>query len=64
MALSKIELKLIDEKGNYSIAHIEYKGYVDMMENHDVSLLDDVLKVMVKDYNTKGKTEFTSDIKQ
>ena len=64
MGLSKIELKLIDDKGNYSIAHIDYKGYVDMLTNHKVSMLDDVMKVMVEDYNTKGKTEFTSDIKQ
>ena len=26
--ISKIEIKLVDDEGNYSIAHIDYKGYM------------------------------------
>ena len=64
MGLSKIELKLIDDDGNYSKATIEYPGYINMQAEHNVNMVVDVLNHMVWEYETKGKTEFTSDIKQ
>lgn len=55
--LSKIELKLIDDEGNYSIAHIEYKGFVDMLMNHKIDMVHDALEAMVDSYSVNGKME-------
>lgn len=55
--LSKIELKLIDDEGNYSIAHIDYKGYINMLANHDINMVHDALEGMVVDYRVNGKME-------
>lgn len=55
--ISKIELKLIDDKGNYSVAHIDYKGCVDMQTKHGVNMVTDVLNHMVLEYLNKGKME-------
>ena len=57
--LSKIELKLIDDKGNYSIAHIDYKGYINMLANHDINMVHDALEGMKVDYRVNGKMEIT-----
>lgn len=57
--LSKIELKLIDDKGNYSVAHIDYKGFVDMLMNHKIDMVHDVIQKMVDDYSVNGKMEIT-----
>lgn len=55
--LSKIEIKLVDEEGNYSIAHINYKGFVDTLINHKIDIVHDALEAMVNNYNAKGKME-------
>jgi predicted aconitase len=60
--INKIELKLVDDKGNYSIAHIGYKGYIDMLAKHNVNMVVDVLDHMVLEYEQKGKMEIKFDI--
>jgi hypothetical protein len=60
--IDKIELKLIDDKGNYSIAHIDYKGFVDMFMEHQIDMVHDSLQAMVDDYSVNGKMEI--DIKK
>jgi hypothetical protein len=55
--LSKIEIKLVDDEGNYSIAHINYKGFVDTLMNHKIDIVHDALEAMVNNYSTKGKME-------
>ena len=59
--LNEIQIKLIDEKGNYSIAHIDYKGYVDMLVEHNIDMMHDALQAMVEDYSQKGHTEIKKD---
>ena len=56
--LNKIEVKLINEDGSYSIAYVDYNGYVNMLEKHKISMLDDVLEAMVKSYKIDGKMDF------
>jgi hypothetical protein len=58
--INEIELKLIDDKGNYSIAHIDYKGYMDMQTNHNVNMVVDVLNHMVLEYESKGEMEINT----
>jgi hypothetical protein len=60
--INKIELKLIDDKGNYSIARIDYKGFVDTLTKHNVDIVKDALDAMVKDYIKTGKMEIKSDV--
>jgi head-tail adaptor len=60
--IDKIELKLIDDKGNYSIAHIDYSGYTKMLITHEVDMVHDVLDSMIENYIEKGKMEI--DIKK
>jgi hypothetical protein len=55
--LSKIEIKLIDDEGNYSIAYIDYKGYMNMLFNHKIDMVHDALEGMVVDYRVNGKME-------
>ena len=55
--ISKIEIKLVDDEGNYSIAHIDYKGYINMLANHDINMIHDALEGMVVDYKVNGKME-------
>ena len=55
--LTRIELKLIDDEGNYSIANIDYKGYMNMLANHDINMVHDALEGMVVDYRVNGKME-------
>jgi effector-binding domain-containing protein len=55
--LSKIEIKLVDDEGNYSIAHVNYKGFVDTLKEHNIDIVHDALEAMVNNYNTKGKME-------
>jgi len=55
--LSKIEIKLIDDQGNYSIAHIDYVGFVNTLMNHDIDMVHDALEAMVNDYSVNGKME-------
>lgn len=59
--LAKIEIKLIDDKGNYSIAHIDYGGYVDMFVEHDINMVHDALQAMVEDYIKAGKLDIKKD---
>ena len=60
--INEIELKLIDDKGNYSIAHIDYKGFINMFMEYQIDMVHDSLQAMVDDYNEKGKMEI--DIKK
>jgi hypothetical protein len=60
--LSKIEIKLVDDEGNYSIAHINYKGFVDTLMNHNVDIVGDALEAMVNNYSTKGRMEIIKGI--
>ena len=55
--IKEIELKLIDDKGNYSIAHIDYKGFIDMFMEHQIDMVHDSLQAMVDDYSVNGKME-------
>jgi hypothetical protein len=57
--LNKIEIKLIDDKGNYSVAHIEYGGYVDMFVKYDINMVHDALQAMVNDYVRLGKLDIS-----
>jgi hypothetical protein len=59
--LSKIEIKLVDEEGNYSIAHVNYKGFVDMLMNHSIDIVGDALDAMVNNYSTKGRMEIKAE---
>jgi hypothetical protein len=59
--LSKIELKLIDDEGNYSVAHIDYVGFVNTLMNHDIDMVNDALEAMVNDYSVNGKMEISKD---
>lgn len=59
--LSKIEVKLIDNAGNFSKATIEYDGYVTGKAEHDFNLVEDVIKQMVIEYEeTKHKIPKTN----
>ena len=53
--ISKIELKLIDEDGNYSSSNIDYKGYNAMLRIHNINMLVDVMNSMVEEYNKQNK---------
>jgi hypothetical protein len=55
--ISKIEIKLVDEEGNYSIAYIDYKGYMNMLFNHKIDMVHDALEGMVVDYRVNGRME-------
>lgn len=55
--LSKIEIKLIDNEGNYSVAHIDYRGFIDTLYGHGIHLIDDAFKSMVAEYDKRGKLE-------
>jgi hypothetical protein len=55
--LSRIEIKLVDDEGNYSIAHVNYKGFVDTLMNHKIDIVHDALEVMVNNYNVNGRME-------
>jgi len=55
--LSKIEIKLVDDEGNYSIAHVNYKGFVDTLKEHNIDIVHDALEAMVNNYSAKGKME-------
>ena len=59
--LSKIEIKLVDDEGNYSIAHVNYKGFVDTLKEHNIDIVHDALEAMVNNYNTKGKMEIKAE---
>ena len=59
--LNKIEIKLVDNEGNYSIAHIEYDGYVEMLLNYDIDMVHDALQAMVNDYVRLGKLDIKKD---
>lgn len=55
--LSKIEIKLVDDEGNYSVAYIDYKGLIDTLYSHNINLIEDAFKSMVAEYEKKGKLE-------
>lgn len=55
--IDKIELKLVDDEGNYSVAHIDYKGFVNMFMEHQIDMVHDTLQSMVDDYSVNGKME-------
>ena len=49
--IKTIEIKLRDEEGNYSIAYVDYKGYVDMIVDHNIDMVHDVIQSMVDDFS-------------
>jgi hypothetical protein len=55
--LSKIEIKLVDDQGNYSIAHVNYKGFVDTLMSHKIDIVHDALEAMINNYNANGRME-------
>jgi hypothetical protein len=55
--LKQIEIKLVDESGNYSKAIVEYPGYVSMQTEHGINMVVDVLDHMVWEHSNKGKLE-------
>ena len=59
--LKTIEIRLTDEAGNYSKATIEYKGYVDMLVDHNIDMMHDTLQAMVENYTTLGAMEIKKD---
>ena len=59
--IKEIELKLVDDKGNYSIAHIDYSGFVDTLMKHNVDILKDAFMDMVQGYMKRGKMEIESN---
>jgi hypothetical protein len=48
--LKEIEIRLIDENGNTSKAFVDYKGYVRMLKEHDINMVNDTLKALITDY--------------
>ena len=55
--LSKIEIKLVDDQGNYSIAHVNYKGFIDTLKEHNIDIVHDALEAMVNNYNVNSRME-------
>lgn len=51
-----IEVRLIDEEGNYSVAYVDYKGYVDMLVDHNIDMVYDVVQSMVDEFRDLGPT--------
>jgi hypothetical protein len=52
--LKEIEIRLIDENGNTSKAFVDYKGYVRMLKEHDINMVNDTLKALITDYEQSG----------
>lgn len=55
--LKHIEIKLVDDEGNYSRATVEYPGYIDTQTKHGIDLVKDVLDHMVWEHKNKGKMD-------
>lgn len=59
--INKIKIILIDNNGNTITSTIDYKGYIDGKNIHGFNLIEDVIKVMIKDYEeTKQKIPRTN----
>lgn len=54
--LKLIEIKLVDDEGNYSKATVEYPGYIDTQTKHGIDLVKDVLDHMVREHKN-GKMD-------
>lgn len=54
--IKTIEVRLIDEEGNYSVAYVDYKGYVDMLVDHNIDMVHDVVQSMVDEFRDLGPT--------
>ena len=52
--IKTIEIKLKDEEGNYSVSYVDYKGYVDMLVDHNIDMVHDVIQSMVDEYFQLG----------
>lgn len=52
--IKTIEIKLIDNEGNYSVAYVDYKGYVDMFVEHNIDMVHDVVQSMVDEFSENG----------
>lgn len=55
--IKTIEIKLIDEDGSYSVAYVDYEGYVDMLIDHNIDMVYDALQSMTDSYTKTGKLE-------
>jgi hypothetical protein len=54
--LKHIEIKLVDDEGNYSKATVEYPGYIDTQTKHGIDMVKDVLDHMVREHKN-GKMD-------
>ena len=48
--LHEIEITLIDENGDTLNAFVDYKGYVRMLKEHNINMVNDTLKALIVDY--------------
>ena len=48
--LDKIEIRLTDENGKAFIAFVDYKGYVRMLEEHNINMVNDTVEALVAEY--------------
>jgi hypothetical protein len=56
--LKLIEIRLVDEQGNYSKSTVEYPGYIDTKTKHGIDLVKDVLAHMIEEHQVKhGKMD-------
>lgn len=54
--LKLIEIRLVDDEGNYSKATVEYPGYIDTQTKHGIDMVKDVLDHMVREHKN-GKMD-------
>jgi hypothetical protein len=52
--LKLIEIRLVDEEGNYSKSTVEYPGYIDTKTKHGIDLVKDVLAHMIEEHKQKN----------
>ena len=48
--LDKIEIRLTDADGNTSKAFVDYKGYVRMLKEHNINMVNDTVEALVAEY--------------
>ena len=48
--LDKIEIRLTDENGKAFIAFVDYKGYVRMLKEHNINMVNDTVEALVAEY--------------
>ncbi len=48
--LHEIEIRLTDVDGNTSKAFVDYKGYVRMLKEHNINMVNDTVEALIVDY--------------